>query len=54
MGGPGGLIHDVCMNTMCTVNDSPVYDVLLEIDMYMYVRRGLGGTRIIQGGHMRL
>ncbi len=49
MGGPGGLIHYVCMNTrctMCTVNDSPGYDVLLEIDMYMYIRGGLGEGRL--------
>ncbi len=31
-------MHYICMNTKCTVNDSPGYDVLLEIDMYMYVR----------------
>ncbi len=39
--GVQGLKHYVCMNTKCTVNDSPGYDVLLEIDMY--VRGGLGG-----------
>ncbi len=41
MGGLGGLIHYVSMNTKCTVSDSPRY-VLLEIHMYMYVQGGLG------------
>ncbi len=44
--GLGGLIHYVCMNNKCTVNDSPRYHVLLEIHMYMYIRRGLGAIRI--------
>ncbi len=42
MGGLGGLIHYVSINTKCTVSNSPRYHILLEIHMYMYVRRGLG------------
>ncbi len=40
------------VNTKCTVNDSLGDDVLLAIDMYMYILGGLGWIRIIQGGHM--
>ncbi len=42
-------IHDESVhysNTKCTmfiVKDIPGYDVLLEINVYMYVREGFGG-----------
>ncbi len=50
VGGLGGLIHYVSMNTKYTVSDSPRYHVLLEIHMYMHVQRGLGTLEQYEGG----